>query len=396
MLPNDRVTYLVGTNQLTHRPLPPYDDGVCRFLGALSADLLSADSGAAGLPDVTTFAFWCRRANLERLKREFADGKARLGLGLAFHVAPSNVPVNFAFSLAFGLLSGNANVVRVPSKKYPQVDVICSAIRRVLDEPGHAGLRDRVALVRYEADDAITGGFSVDSRVRIIWGSDATVRQIKKLPMAVRGVEVAFPDRYSFCIMDADKVDAASEAEVTRLADGFYNDTYLMDQNACSSPHLIVWTGEDKSAGKSRFWAALENVVAKKYSLAAASAVDKYVQFCNDTIALESFKGFRKHENHIYRAELSALPRGMDGIRGKFGYFYEYDTDDLGEAMAIVNEKYQTLTYFGVDKQQLLGLVLDHRVSGIDRIVPVGKALDIGVVWDGYDIIKTLSRVIDV
>ena len=29
---------------------------------------------------------------------------------------------------------------------------------------------------------------------------------------------------------------------------------------------------------------------------------------------------------------------------------------------------------------------------GIDRIVPVGKAMDIGVYWDGYDIIGTLSR----
>ena len=32
---------------------------------------------------------------------------------------------------------------------------------------------------------------------------------------------------------------------------------------------------------------------------------------------------------------------------------------------------------------------------GIDRIVPVGQALDIGLVWDGYNIDKFLTRIID-
>jgi hypothetical protein len=61
-----------------------------------------------------------------------------------------------------------------------------------------------------------------------------------------------------------------------------------------------------------------------------------------------------------------------------------------------VNNKYQTLTYYGVDKSTLLSFVIDNRLSGIDRIVPVGSALNISVVWDGYDVIGTLSRIIDV
>ena len=40
--------------------------------------------------------------------------------------------------------------------------------------------------------------------------------------------------------------------------------------------------------------------------------------------------------------------------------------------------------------------VFKNRLSGIDRIVPVGEALDIGVIWDGYDIVRSLSRIIDV
>lgn len=42
------------------------------------------------------------------------------GRGVAFHIAPSNVAVNFAFSLAAGLLTGNANIVRLSSKPFPR------------------------------------------------------------------------------------------------------------------------------------------------------------------------------------------------------------------------------------------------------------------------------------
>ena len=100
---------------------------VCGFFNDLSTDLRS-NKKAKLYPDIITFAFWCRKANISRLKKDFLDGKVRLGLGLAFHITPSNVPINFAFSFVFGMLSGNANIVRLPSKLFPQVEIICSAI----------------------------------------------------------------------------------------------------------------------------------------------------------------------------------------------------------------------------------------------------------------------------
>jgi hypothetical protein len=40
-------------------------------------------------------------------------------------------------------------------------------------------------------------------------------------------------------------------------------------------------------------------------------------------------------------------------------------------------------------------MVVSNGLSGIDRIVPVGKALDMGVIWDGYDLIRTMSRIVN-
>ena len=86
----------------------------------------------------------------------------------------------------------------------------------------------------------------------------------------------------------------------------------------------------------------------------------------------------------------------IDKFRGKFGYFFEYEIDEINEIARIVNNKYQTLTYFGINKMALKDFVLENSLLGIDRIVPVGQAMDMGVIWDGYDIIRSLSRIVEV
>ena len=389
------VAYLVGDKNISGRPFRPYHTLLCEFMNDLSSELRSCKYAAA-YPDIMTFAFWCRKANITRIKSDFEDGKPRLGLGLVFHIAPSNVPVNFAFSFVFGLLSGNANIVKVPSKPFPQIDIICAAIDRLFDNDKYRDIKAMTAFVRYEPNDEITGMFSANCNARIIWGGNETISNVRQLSLPTRSVDIAFSDRYSFCVIDAPSVINLDEPELERLAENLYNDTYLMDQNACSSPHLIVWQGEEKEVAKDRFWTAVYRIVAERYQLEDAHAVEKYTLLCHDAIDLDIIDCFQKHGNLIYRVAINSLPDNMDTLRGKFGYFYEYDSDDINSIAPIINTAYQTLTYFGVDKSQILDFVLKNRLSGIDRIVPVGKALDIGVIWDGYDVVRSLSRVIDV
>jgi len=392
----DEVTYLLGNTAITStRPVVPYDALLCEFLSSLSSELRSSNNTAA-YPDVMTFAFWCRKANILRLKSDFEDGKHRLGLGLVFHIAPSNVPVNFAFSFAFGLLAGNANIVKVPSKQFPQIDSICSAIGRLFDDDKYKEIKKMTAFVRYAQHDEITGMFSENCNARLLWGGNETINRIRKLPMPERGVTMAFPDRYSFCIIDADAVIKLDTAKLNQLSENFYNDTYLMDQNACSSPHLIVWQGKEKEAAKEIFWRSVYTTAHEKYQLPILNAVDKYTLLCHNAIELDSISGFINHGNHVYRVALDRLPANIADLRGKCGYFYEYNTNDINNIANIINSKYQTLTYFGVDKSKLLDFVVKNRLPGIDRIVPIGEALDMGTIWDGYDIVKSLSRLIDV
>jgi len=389
---------LAGAEPAQVRPLPPFAAQAVNFLADLSADLRAAPL-ARGMGDVQTFAFWCRRSNLTRMVQARPDAGQRLGRGLAFHVAPSNVPVNFAFTLGFGLLSGNANVVRLASRPSPQADVIIAALCRMMDKSEHAAIAARTALVRYDADSDWTAHFSAHCDVRVIWGGDDTVRAIRSHVLGPRAIDIAFPDRYSLCVMAAHAVVGLDEVGLTRLAEGFYNDTYLMDQNACSSPHLVVWQGDGATADKAaaRFWPVLASLAQARYAVAPVQAVDKYTRLLSSAIEGQPIAATRRFGATLTVIGLKGLPAAdLANLRGQSGLFWEVAAPDLTGLAPLVTRRFQTLTQFGLEAGALRDFVITQGLAGIDRIVPVGKALDMDLVWDGLDLVAQMSRIIDV
>lgn len=393
------VQYLVGSRVTLNgvRPLATLDERACAFVTELSSALL-ADPKARSFPDVVSFAYWCRWANIAKLKERHTGSDTRLGWGLAFHITPSNVPINFAFSFVFSLLAGNGNVVRVPTRPFPQVGVICDVLNQLLARPAHHEIQDLTVFVRYEQDEAITADFSRECQVRLIWGGDAAINAIRKIPVAARCIEVAFTDRYSFCVLGAAKVAQTTEAELKTLATAFYNDTYLFDQNACSSPRLLVWLGQpaEAAAAQARFWPVLAAIVEQRYDLQPVNAVDKYAFACAAVIEQPAVRRMNRHGNYVYRLEVTAVSREIERMEGRFGVFVEHTAASLQELEPVVSGRCQTVTYYGVEKQALRDFVVGCRLPGVDRVVPVGSALDIGAVWDGYDLIQSLSRVINI
>lgn len=376
-------------SNVDNTPLKVFAERVVRFLEELSADLMKSPL-CRRHPDLAAFAFYIRRANLLKLQERLRLEEGRLGRGLCFHVAPANIPVNFAFSWVFSLLAGNANIVRLPSKPFPQVDALLAVIQSHLEQEPELARRN--AFVRYlRTDTETTMAYCATADCRMIWGGDRTIAAIKAMPAMPRCVDVAFADRYSLAMLDGDAILVASNAQLERLANGFYNDTYLMDQNACSSPQLILWE-HDSPEARERFWQAVEETARKKYMLQDAVAVDKYTLLCEETIRNPAVGRVTRSGNLLYRIELTALPEDLCFHRGKGGFFFEHALADRNVLFAKVTEKFQTITQFGIDADALRRQILEHGLRGIDRIVPMGQAMEIGTDWDGYDLIRTLSR----
>lgn len=374
----------------------PFSTEVVNYLDALSKEL-NKDLRLRAYPDVATFAFFCRRANILSLKKnQISNNILRLGRGLIFHIAPSNVAVNFAYSLVSGLLAGNINIVKVPSKNFEQIDMIVGALERVCKKEDHQFISSKIALVKYDRSSSATSYFSSICDVRIIWGGDQTISQIRENKIPARSFDITFADRYSICVINADEY--IHENSPNKIAQGFYNDTYLFDQNACTAPHLLIWLGTKDNVNKSKviFWDCLYNYVKLNYTVQPVIAVDKLTSFYNQSICMNQITKPAMPDNSIWRVELKSLLKNIDEFRCSSGYFSEYHASSLSEINKIVNRKYQTLSYYGISIEKLNEFVEFEKPIGIDRIVPIGKTSDFSLNWDGIDLIKTLSRVIEI
>jgi hypothetical protein len=376
-------------------PIEPFSEDSIKYLNALSIEL-NKSSKIRNYPDVATFAFFCRKANILHLKKKYSqEDLLRLGRGIVFHIAPSNVPVNFAYSLICGMLSGNLNIVRVPSKEYEQVEIICSAIRKLNQEPKYQTFSSRIALVHYDRQSSATAYFSSICDVRIIWGGDNTIEQIRTNKLPPRSFDVTFADRYSLCAINADNY--IHESAPDKIALGFYNDTYLFDQNACTAPHLIIWLGDAEyiEVAQKIFWDNLYKIVKSRYQVQPVIAVDKLTSFYNQAVHLDHIKKTTTIDNLIWRIELKELTSDIDEYRCTNGYFSEYKASSLSELSKIIDRKYQTLAYYGIERSDLIQFIAQAKPKGIDRIVPIGKTTDFSLTWDGFNLIETLSRRID-
>lgn len=392
---NKEISYILGSRYINIKSREPYNEIAINFLSDFSKKLLS-NSLIKKHSDIITLAFWCRKKNIENLKMKYYENSNRLGLGLIFHIAPSNVPINFMISYIYGLLSGNSNIIRIPSKEFPQTNIILSVIKELIADEKYLSIKESTQFISYQKNDEVTSYFSLLANGRVIWGGDETITHIRKLESAPKSVDITFSDRYSFCILKSDSVLKLDKGSLNQLAQKFYNDTFIMDQNACSSPHLILWQGTNVKEAKKIFWNEVCSIISEKYILSEILSIDKYTKYCEFAIDNKAKIDIINYKNLIYCVQLSFLEAQVTNLRGSGGYFYEYTINNLNEILPIISNKIQTLTYFGFDKDELKDFVINNSLLGIDRIVPIGSALDISLIWDGYDIIKSLSRIIDI
>lgn len=393
----DRLSYLVGSGD-TLRGMcgvaakRPFDTSILDFLNDISKSL-RANKEAKAYSDIITFAFWIRKSSTARWKERFEknDGNIHLGRGVAFHIAPSNVPVNYAYSLVVGLLTGNANVVRVPSKNFAQVRIINEAILDVLRMEDHAGMKDYICLVRYDKSREINDLLSSVADTRIIWGGDATIEELRKSPLEPRASEITFADRFSLAVINSESYLERKDQQ--KIAEDFYNDTYLTDQNACTSPRMVVWTGNQTEKAKKIFWENLHTLVRKKYTFQPVQGVNKLTSSYLLAAAHEGVRIESVPDNLIVRASIPEIPDNLMALKDNSGYFFEYDCRDILELRTLCDDiRCQTVAYIG-DKKMFDSL-LASGVKGIDRIVPVGQTMDFSFIWDGYDLYERMTRTV--
>ena len=143
------------------------------------------------------------------------------------------------------------------------------------------------------------------------------------------------------------------------------------------------------------FWRTLHALVQDRYTLQGVQAVDKLTQLYRLGVHAAA-RQVPMEDNLITRVRVAELTEEMTAYRAGSGFFIEYVAQELAEIRPLCSISCQTLSYYGVERETLLRAVLAMRPAGVDRIVPMGRTMDFALVWDGIDLIRTMSRVVQV
>lgn len=363
-----------------------------RFSRRLMADPISKKH-----PELMTLGFFMRKSELARAAAERAAAAhpdvIEVPVGLVFHVPPANVDTIFMYSWLQSLLAGNLNLVRLSARSSPVVEHLCRLLCDVLSAPELAAVRARTSMIQYGHDDAITAAISAQTSLRVIWGGDATIAAIRKSPLPPHGRDLPFPDRFSLVALAAHAVVDSGRSELIHLVEQLYNDLYWFDQAGCSSPRLCLWLGspEEITAARERLWPALAAHAAQRgYHPDLAMRLAKDV-FCHRAV-LDGPVTARE----IYGPALTVLTvSSLEGLGREHpgaGLLFEAAIDSLLAIEPWLTRKDQTLATFGIPRDDLAELARRLAGRGLDRIVPVGQALQMARFWDGYDLAAEMVR----
>lgn len=364
------------------------------FLDAVSKELMFLKDTKKNL-DIFSFAIWLRKKNLQKIISEYKNiKKGQVPLGQLFHIPSSNIPMSFAYTLIIGILTGNKNIVRIPEKSIEYAKKISRIFIKL--KKRYPSIVNNNTLVYYKKNKKLTECLSLESDGRIFWGTDETINELKKVNSKPNSRDVFFNDKTSISIINLNKIFNLSQKNIIKLCRNFFNDTYLFDQNACTSPKIIIWIGKKNKKNINIFWEKLYLIIKKNYTLTNFMATDKF--FITTTFLAKNLKQnykIKNFENNINVIECKKL-NNIKNLFSRWGLFYEMKYNNIKEIKIPMSKNYQTISYFGLNKKQKEEIFRNNTLKNFNRIVPIGSTMNFQLTWDGYDLINYLTRRIEI
>lgn len=375
---------------LTYVGRTPRDESLVAMLGGLSQSILS-DAAGRKVPQYVALAYWLRPAALTRLCESLARADTsnllRVPRGVALHLPPTNVDTIFVYSWAMSVLAGNANVVRLPEKLSTDTKWLVGAVSRVVAEYGES---ERQIFCHYAYGGQIERSLACHADLRMIWGGDAKVGAVSRVPVRPDGLSLGFPDRQSMAILSSDAYGTANATARDALAVDFYNDVFWFDQMGCGSPRLLVWIGEPGALAE-EFFGRLKRVIDQRnYWVETGVAIGKFV-LANNLLAEGMVQDYYHYSNSLDVIRTDN-PSAVLGRSHGGGFLYDWVARSVEEIACIMTRKVQTITHFGLTIDHLNQLAKGISGRGGYRIVPVGQALHFDPTWDGVDLFEHMTR----
>lgn len=377
-----------------NKNLPPFSEEVIDFINNFSKSIL-LDQGSRKFPELVVLADFFSKRNIKRISNKVSnkdDSYALLPMGKTFHIAPSNVDTIFLYSSLIALICGNICLIRLSSHRTEQIDFAIDKLNLILSQ--HSNFLKRLFVFNYDHNEEITRRISSHIDLRVVWGGDNAVKQIRSIPLNPMARELTFPNRFSFTIIKSKEV-ISNQFDLNGILDSFLKDTIYFEQQACSSPRSLIWLGSksDNKKAQDIFWKHyLLRLPTKDYQNTSGMMMDRFVAL-NYLSAINMSYKVNSAVEYPTRLKVNDLnSQILREIHPGNGLFYEIDVENIDQIAKQVKNTDQTVTYFGLDKSEISDLLFSLPNRGLDRILPIGQALDFSFIWDGYDLFEAFTR----
>jgi hypothetical protein len=368
----------------------PFEEKRISSVSELSMSLLKLSGQSESVVNAKALGFFFRDSNLRKFAIKHKESR-RFGRGFAFQIAPTNTPITGFYGALFSYIAGNTTITRISPEAIEQILPILEAFDALPVEVNRL-FGDGLCFVSYPKElGGVTELFSKASDVRIIWGGDSTISELKKLDVKPSCVELLFPDKFSVAAIDADKLVETTKEKMEVLARNFAADLFTFDHNACSSPKAIFWLGdrEKKKQAKKMFWSSINQLL-------SVDKFDWHFVFKREERGLK-IKIAGQYEllptSEFINLFATNYPLKLQDLSlFANGNLLEYDISSLSSLKFLNSSKFQTICYFGIDPEEINKIRIFYGLHGFDRIVPIGQTLQMSELWDGIDFYEQLTK----
>ncbi|MFI5907226.1 acyl-CoA reductase [Dactylosporangium sp. NPDC051541] len=299
--------------------------------------------------------------------------------GMAFHSLVGNIPVAGLYSVLRGMITRNANLIKLPSRDPLSVYLFArTAVEVAGDSPLAAGISALYWPREHEVGNRLIGL----ADTACLWGSGEAISQVRSA-LRPNVPCVTFGPRRSCAVLDltADGVDLDDAARRLAIEVSFYN------QAACLSP-LRAYVLGDAAAFEERLAAAMHEVTAALPRRAAGTDVEGQIRLISEEARV---RGWSVHTGDGWSSiRVSAEEGAITHPLGRT--VFVHPCADLDEIAQWLDDDSQTISVYPYEAATTVA----------ERLLPVGgsRVVELGLSrhprrgfpHDGQRVLNSLVR----
>lgn len=359
-----------------------------KFLADLSKELLNVEN----FPNLSSFAFWIRKAKQKQILKSLemiaqAEGERRVPVGRIFQIAPNNVDSLFLYVWALALLSGNKVVTKLGSQESGEQGQALELIEIVRKRNGLSSGIWR--FFRSNHEDQLIDDEMAASDLVVAWGSDETIRAITSRASEAGSPVLSFPHRISAICLNGDMWAKQDEKQRASSIASLSKDIKAFDQGACTSPKALVIVAADDET----FFSLRQAIEAQEVLFDSdASAIQKLQTLVNFS-ATSNLESNPDPGRIGFLAPVLGFTKisEINEAYCRSGVIPIIRCTEPRQIANVLDRPLQTISHFGFDQNSLDANILGSNQE-ILRTCPVGRAHNFHWIWEGVNLLTRFTR----